>query len=206
MSSSEIYPYANSDLLLSPQKYQMTPFTGKSFLESYKKNRHDIINFLKNFSELDGPDLIIKNFKNFSFDEIFKSEKINTEMLLKGLSYEIIHSSNYEQKFISVIDILLKKFEIKKKLFLEYDSDFNPISKDFNNITNYILLSLILENLFQKFKNLKYINSVLKINDTIISQIKYLDTDLMKKLFIIVLKNELDFVNKLEIDKGITSS
>ena len=100
------YPYSKHNLLLNPEKYQKSSFNGITFLESYKKSR---LNFLTedqlNFS-------ISHYIKNFS-QENNSNEKIILEKYLERIL------ENFESKSsIQDLDLLIKKFEISKKLFI----------------------------------------------------------------------------------------
>ena len=97
--------------------------------------------------------------------------------------------------------MILKKFELKKKLFLKYNSDFKEITSDYYFLRNYLLLSLLCLILYEKSKSLKYLNSSLKINDILSSQTIETSED---KIFLKhVLEKELELITNLCKKKGI---
>ena len=112
---------------------------------------------------------------------------------------EIIENKNNDK----LLEILIKKFEIKKKIFEYYDSEFKENVKDFLNLKNYILLSLICLLKFEKTSNLKFLNVSLKINDIISSQkIKLVSSeDIM--LYSFIIKKELEIISILCNKKGV---
>ena len=66
-----------------------------------------------------------------------------------------------------ILSKLVKSFEIKKKIFTEYDFNKNTFSIDYKNLRNYILFSLLCGKEFKNSRNLKYLNTALKLNDII---------------------------------------
>jgi len=101
------------------------------------------------------------------------------------------------------LDILIKKFEIKKKIFESYDLEFKENTKKFINLKNYVLLSLICLLKFEKTNNLKFLNVSLKLNDTICSQVKTLVILEDILIFNFVIKKELQIIFDLCDKKGI---
>jgi len=99
--------------------------------------------------------------------------------------------------FLEILDKLIKKFEIKKKLYSGYDSDFKEISTSYDNLLNYEKLSLLALLHYEKTKNLKFLNTALKINDTLSSQIQNINEKNEKLLMFFIIKLELQHVTKL---------
>ncbi len=176
----------------------MTPFHGIDFLKAYKDSRESNLDLLKEknslvceFSDI----LALTSFKVESqFSNKIGNENINTEKLLYFLFTEFIKD---KKKYNKILDILIKKFEIKKRIFEFYDSEFKESKKEYSNLKNYILLSLICLLKFDKTQNLKFLNTSLKLNDTISSQIKKLISPKYTKLYSFVIKKELEFVLQL---------
>ena len=50
---NSLYPYSNGNLLKSPQKYQMTPFLDKNFLDNYQNSRINYLEKISNFEKID---------------------------------------------------------------------------------------------------------------------------------------------------------
>ena len=50
---NSLYPYSNGDLLKNPQKYQMTPFMDKNFLNDYQNSRISYLEKISNFEKMD---------------------------------------------------------------------------------------------------------------------------------------------------------
>lgn len=199
MIKNTLYPYTETNLLENPQKYQMSPYLGKNFLIIFFKSRENQLKVLektgKNFLELDE---IIKqlsiNYSKNTLDDFLKTN-IETEEILSLL---LINFSNpIDNDITKILNEFIKKFEIKKRLYSSYDGNFKESSSLYSNLRNYLILSTLCMLAYKKNKNLKYLNTSLKLNDTVCSQINKLKTNLEKSLFYHILKIELQNVDSL---------
>tara|TARA_B110000438_G_scaffold209708_1_gene201630 strand:+ start:369 stop:959 length:591 start_codon:yes stop_codon:yes gene_type:complete len=188
------YRYNQGDLLNNPQKYTFTEFANLDFLDAYKKSR----NIHSTHSDI-SLDLFQNLFKflipNINTNLILNNE-IETEKSLKIILIEIFQKNFLNYKHI---DIFVKKFELTKKLFEKYDKKFISKSKNYSDLINYILLSFICLLCYKQEKNLKYLNTALKLNDTLTNQISK-----NHKYFIpleYLVKIELNFIDKLIEEK-----
>ena len=188
------YKYNQGDLLNNPQNYNFTEFGNWDFLNAFKKSRNKFSrdsdmssDLLQNFFKLLIPNLDIDNNLH---------DKIETDKYLKIILIDIFQKNLFNYNHI---DIFVKKFELTKKLFEKYNEKFIPISKNCFNLINYILLSFICLLCYKQEKNLKYLNTSLKLNDTLTNQIsknhKY-------SIFLeYLIKIELNFIDKLIEEK-----
>jgi len=197
MKQNNLYDYDKNDLILHPQKYQLSTFHGQDFLLDYKNSRIQKISFLKNsVTKISTLDEISKNLDDFIKHYIFKDKQIKeTEKILTKIFLEELKKNNGNHE--NLTNIYLKKFEIKKRLYTSYDENFKENSNDYSNLRNYILLSAICILKYENSKNLKFLNTSLKINDTICSRIKNLDDDLEKSLVIHILTMEIKKITEL---------
>ena len=106
---------------------------------------------------------------------------------------------------IPIIDKFLKKFEIRKRIFLNYDNEFNIIGDEFKEIQNYVLLSFMCLIRYQTTSDLKYLNTFLKLNDTICSVKNLVVNKIDISLFHFLLMSEMKYVLKLLDGLGIWS-
>ena len=191
---NSLYPYSNGDLLKNPQKYQMTPFVDKNFLNDYQNSRINYMEKISNFEKMDLEKIIHDIEQNYIQKKKFsKNNSETTSMLLDALTTLI----NNENNDFAIIDKFIKKFEIKKLIFSKYNDDLQPISNKCSEIQNYLLLAAICVFKFKNSKNLKYLNTLLKLNDTICSQINSIDNSINASLFNIVITYELNFITAL---------
>ena len=194
MTSSQ-YAYSNGDLLKNPQKYHMTPFLDKKFLNDYLNSRNSHLEKISNFEKMNIKKIIHiinnkhiqkKNSTEYNFD---------TSIILLDALTNLINNENDD--FIILVDKFIKKFETKKLIFSKYDDNLQPISNECSVIRIYLLLATICVFKFKNSKNLKYLNTLLKINDTICSQINSIDNSIDASLCNIVITNEQNFITDL---------
>ncbi len=189
------YSFSKGNLLESPQKYQKKKFYELDFLNAYKISR------LEKISSLDSTSFSLSNFidsltTNFQEDvDFLLSDFLNHTLIL---SNDSLNSDLVKKN----IDSILKKFEVIKKIFTKYNSNFKEMTSDHSFLRNYLLLSLLCSIQYENSLSLKYLNSYLKINDTIYSQkINSKDDEI---LFKYVLEKEVDFITKLCNKKGVS--
>ena len=191
------YSYTNTDLFEFPQKYQMTPFEGREFLSSYEKNRQKILDKIKNNQTVNSLSHTLKLLQKQFLIDIKSDQKIFvTSNQLSSILLRLQHQKETQQetKFIMA---LLKKFEIKKRIFSEYDHELKENSTDFKILTNYILLAAICAKKFQDNSNPKFLNTLLKLNDTICSQIDSINDVNNLSLIYYIINLELEYIRDL---------
>ena len=153
------YQYIQNDLLTTPQKYQMSSYDGPDFLTSYQFSRRKIIDELEKM-----PDFIPYSDNLFSTQHgsdacmIIRKNKFSANELYHSIIIELINNPKNIQ-VTPIIDKFLKKFEIRKKIFLHYDDEFNKVGDEFKEIQNYILLSFLCSIRYQVTSDLKYLNT-----------------------------------------------
>ena len=106
------YTYSDGNLLKNPQKYQMTPFLDKNFLDDYQRTR---INYLEKISKFEKIELekIIHNInqKDMQDDRSSKFNSVTSIMLFDVLTALIKDENNN----FDIIDKFIIKFDTKKK-------------------------------------------------------------------------------------------
>ena len=191
------YQYIQNDLLTTPQKYQMSSYDGPDFLTSYQFSRRKIIAELEKM-----PDFIPYSDNLFSSQHVsdacmvIKKNKFSTNELYRSIVIELINNTRNIQ-VIPIIDKFLKKFEIRKKIFLYYDYKFNKVGDEFKEIQNYILLSFMCLIRYQVTSDLKYLNTFLKLNDMICSVKNLIVNKTDISLFHYLLTSEMKCILKL---------
>lgn len=194
------YQYDDGDLLKNPQKYQKTEFKGNEFLIAYKKSRQQCIDKIENKKYKKNS---YQNMGNKEIELILHGKKIHLEKLLNELLNLKTNDNEKNSKNNIIIDTLLKKFEIRKRLFLSYNSNLEEDEDRYDNLRNYLFLSNLGLIRYHETNNLKFLNTALKINDTLCSQIEKFEDEDDKLLLRYLLENELIAVNEICIKKGI---
>ncbi|KKN62291.1 hypothetical protein LCGC14_0513510 [marine sediment metagenome] len=178
--SEIIYEYSKGNLLENRQHYKYTKFAGKEFLKSYINSRRSCTFFLQKKHNISGStdDLFYDLFSDKSFIKEKKitiegdqSNDINTEKILLDLLYNQLEKRQiYDKEIHYWLNLLTGKFEISKKLYTSYDKEsFKPTIQKFDYIRNYTLFSSNIAAFCRYNKNLKFLNVLLKVNDTLSS-------------------------------------
>jgi hypothetical protein len=188
------YQYDKNDLITNPQKYQKTMFLGNNFLNTYKESREKVI------KKISVNEKKINFNKNKDVRIILKKEKFDVEELLAAI---LNNKNKLDLENNKIIDKLLKKFEIKKRICNKINNKFEEKDNEYNNLKNYLLLSKLILIKYNETENLKFLNTVLKINDTICSQIKKLKNDSDKILLKEIIEEELDIINNICNKNGV---
>ena len=200
MLKNSQYRYSKNNLLEFPQKYSLTEFQGKKFLIDYKNERIRILDNIKPQTLDENLDVSIKNLKMIK--ELKEISQFETENLLTFFLQQL-RKSKINKKLESIFFRLIKEFEDKKKIFTIYDSNCKESSKTYDNLTNYLLLSIICIHYYERSKNLKFLNTVLKLNDTIISQFNNITNNTNLSLLHYSIISELENINNLIQKKGL---
>lgn len=133
------------------------------------------------------------------------TENIYTEKLLLSIIYLLFIDNKVEITKI-YIDKLLQRFEVNKKIYEFYNADIKKGQGDFENIKNYILLSIILVYMYALTNKLYYINTLLKINDTLCSIHENIQENELNKILLLSLMAEKHFIELILKNKGIDNA
>ena len=192
------YNYCNKDLLEFPEKYQMSTFSGIEFIHSYSNLRNNVLLKLNVDKDKSFEATVIGNFVKGKISK----DHIHTTKFLSSTLIDKIKKKTIKQNE-EILEIFLKKFEVRKKIFTEYDKQIKEITKDYFDLKNYILLSANFIISYQQTLNLKYLNVCLKLNDLIISKLDQIYENQFKELFYFIIQMELDCISQLSLKKGI---
>lgn len=189
------YIYSKGDLLETSQKYQLSPFHGSDFLNSYKIERESILNKLD--TKIARKIILSELIKILLPPENIISEKQITKFVTETLLITFLNKLQLTPNDKTILSKLLKSFEIKKKIFTEYNFNQNTFSTDYKNLRNYILFSLLCSKEFKNSQNLKFLNTVLKLNDIISSKINHISNNYDLLLAFNAIDLELIAINTL---------
>ena len=181
--NTDIYTYSIGNLLDEPNTYFYSTYHGAEFIEAWRSSRAKAIDKLSSI--------------NIEPDEKVEGSKDSNDLLETGIVGELnsgVSAFALEKKYL---EILRKKFEISKRIYNKYDSNLKPIKEsNYNNINYYVQLSKILTDVYSDNRDIAYLNTLLKVNDTIISSIDILTSSLASKVKEGLIK-EMEYVQEL---------
>ncbi|MDY3112714.1 MAG: hypothetical protein SOW25_00110 [Helicobacter sp.] len=144
------YEYATNNLE-NPRFYDYSKFYGVGFLKAYLKNRLEFLN--------------VESLQNKPLE-----------------SLEILQKCLFDERLLRLV---IKTFEVNKRLYNKYTFTLSSISNaeilkpdknsGYENLDNYLALSCALVKFYKKSKNLLFLNTLLKLNDILISQQEFLE-------------------------------
>lgn len=183
-----MYKYITENNLENRQFYMYCEFEGMNFLKAYFKTRTDFIDGWKSDK-----------------DEGYFVEKISLESRTDAVLYNLL-CEDFKTENKKMIDWFTKDFEVRKRVYTSYDDITKKPEEgaDYHRISPYILLGYVMSKAYVKTENYKYLNCLLKIDDTLLSLIEQMSENevmAVKKL----LETEIDYVAKILETKKIES-
>jgi hypothetical protein len=191
------YRYCTKDLHQEPERYFFSETGSSSFIESFlaiRKLRIDqLIETLEEHSftpsKLQEGSVLpllyssVRSLERYSFLKNSLLSETNFQINRPGDADNCLDIKNSLEKTLlnqlrgeitleeeRVLDKLARKFEISRKIFAIYDSDFKKIESSSDEMIIYALLAINLFLSFESGKNFKFLNTGLKINDMLVTQ------------------------------------
>lgn len=176
------YKYITENNLEYRQNYMYSEYEGKEFLLEMFATRHDKMNAER---------LTIKHV--IEYVNVIDNEPITTSKLI-NIIYAL-KDKNYSRE---EADRYVKAFEVRKRLYNEYiDNSIKPSENSkYSNYINYILLAVICIMFYEHTDSLKYLNTLLKLDDTILSLYNMISQD-DKNIFGYILRSENVYIKEL---------
>ena len=197
------YKYSQiSKINKEPYHYHYTTFEGQSFLNSYFDNRLYYLNFLNNIFKSNKSSKLpktkitndkISNFYINGFNSNYDLEKI----------YDFLLINNNSNEIDLLAESLLRKYEISKKVRSEYGPMCKKITLKLAKIDSYCFFSAILSMVSLDNKDIRFLNSILKINDLICSNCGLISNLKAKNAFCKSINIEMKLIKKLIIKNQI---
>ncbi len=194
----ENYEYTEVNRLEKPHNYMYTPYFGVEFVQSYFDDRSKNIEKFKarkgeqNIETIDAyfctastlklekdQKLLPVNFQE-NVENIVSfnlKNKIVTEKLLTSLLVSQLNNEN-EKLIKEWLDRLVQRFEVTKKIYETYLVGFRKGRGSTDMVRLYWIFALLLTLYYSETKNIKYLNTLLKVNDLLCS----LGDDLIRKI------------------------
>ncbi len=181
------YKYITDNNLYKKQTYMYSEYKGMLFFKEYLDSRQA-------FLEQNG----FEKTDNAARENINNPVQKNLLDLKKSME-----SGKYDKETVYLINAYTKSFEVRKRVYTEYDDSWKPLSnEDFSDIKNYLLFADCLLLAYRNLKCMKYFNCLLKVVDTLLSIQDQIDCQ-WKRHFSYIIRQELDIVYEIAIENGI---
>lgn len=181
------YPYARGDLMGTPNTYFYTAFEGHAFLRAWWSVREAALEAL--------PDPA-------SQAPVHNPDAGGAGKLLESAYLEACELASDAQLPFHV-EMLLKKFEVSKRIYDAYDSDLRPMDRwAFRTPGNYLRLGEVFDEAFENSNDLRALNALLKCLDTLIAHLSEVGEDMRPRVARLIARERV-FVSRLAEGKGV---
>ncbi|UJF33211.1 hypothetical protein [Paenibacillus hexagrammi] len=201
-----VYVYVTEDNLKYPQKYMYSAYEGIHFLQVYIQNREAAI---EKIGQLTNSKFHVNEQLEYIKNRYASSAGLTVSPdapLLANLSVSLLVILDQDceaEGNVGWLDGLIKSFEVRKRLYAGYDEKFKPVSDQYHDLELYAQFSCLLALHYKCNQNLRYLNVLLKVNDTLISQLPRIgDPDLLNMVRL-ALTMEKSFIEDLCLKKGV---
>lgn len=162
MNRQTQYSYAEGDLLEKPNTYQYSQYGGREFVLAWQSHRESVQ------AELGEP---ISPVEADLTDSRLQELPCELHSLLEDIMADISNGNNMEQLVLKdVLNALVRKFEVTKRLYASYDKDLKAVNKyDYRNLELYLRFAEIVDRAYSNSNNLTFLNVMLKLTDTLIA-------------------------------------
>lgn len=192
------YAYTKRDLLFEPENYHYTPFYGAEFVEAWQHNRllaRKQLRHLKDY-ELLVNQTLLRN----------ESEQSRTDCELMSLIQGVRESTTLDEELRKQTYLWLKRFELRKCLFTNYDrKESGGSRRKLESSLSYLRLGYLFTLTYAAEKDLRFLNGLLKLLDLLISRIGQFD-ETIDKILSYLISEEKRFIGNLSRELGLDKS
>ncbi|WP_205967795.1 formyltransferase family protein [Paraglaciecola sp. 20A4] len=160
------YPYCNGPLLNLPQSYMYTPYLGLGFIFDWHKSRSSYLTQCRSPVYLELP----SNSIHLNDPD---TSQYSTEDILVQLCLDLRTEAKMSKHVVYWLPRMLKKFEVSKRLYQFYgiEAPHRIVSESsYEKLELYLLLAESLIRAWAIKPISQYINGLLKLVDTLLSQ------------------------------------
>ena len=206
MEILKMYPYIQENQLESPCRYTYTSFFGKEFLQAYLRSRSLILSSC-DATKLVSADDCMSRFKH-AYKRYSTPLPDPNKMMYRQIIYiidfieclrDLFALKSVNAQHIDCLNRLIQRFEVSKRLYTSYQSNLTKGSGDYKTLNNYFQFGFLLSFAYMETSNLQYLNSLLKVNDLLLStnDTSKLACPATRLEFEDLIKLELSLVNNL---------
>ena len=159
------YSFASGDLLSNPNTYFYTEYKGVDFFDYWKDSRRRAIP-----TEI-VPQPPVKSAVVYSIavlQEKLNGGAVDAFYIFDSLYEWIKNRSEEDESGFNLINQLVKRFEVTKRVYSSYSGSMNPSNKEqFNDFALYLRIAEVFEVGYDHFGIIQYLNVLIKVIDTL---------------------------------------
>jgi len=182
------YKYITENNLYEKQNYMYSEYRGTVFLREYFESRKNALNDKE-------------TGKAESLDQKYTGD--NPTKVNLGQLFGKLEDGEYSGEILAEINRYVKSFEVRKRIYTEYDDSWKPVAgAGFEDYDNYLLLAECLIRVYGQEACLKHFSCLLKVDDTLVSVRDKMDASQRERLKEII-RQELYYFDRLADKAGI---
>ena len=197
------YEYSSGDNLEHPLRYQYTEYRGAAFMQDWYMSRKQL---LDQIDVAAGPEQFT-DIQGYSLTDVGREGRLAAEKLLQTLLWALLQNGTLNDEYRRILDGFVKTFEVRKRLYPYYTAGFKPEEEAaYRNMTLYTGFACVCAAAFEQYFDLRYLNALLKVNDTLLSQWERREEwkePANQKRLAYSLQKELDFVFRICSARGV---
>ena len=190
------YDYPERDLFAEPERYNYAPCADAGYLRAWRRSREaSRVKF-----SAQG-----KKREAHAMDKGDRSATAGAEIVLdrylRDMAENVAGGETAALRRAEALEPLIMKFEVFRRLFAVYGSDFkrHPQS-DPAVIGTYVLFAVVLRGVVRELNSLRHVSTLLKLHDSLCSQSVERFTSDESRMMVDGIDFELAFTARLEAD------
>jgi len=197
------YEYILDDNLEHPLRYQYTNYRGAAFMQDWYKSRKRILDQI----DVDANPEKFADIQGYSLVGASREGWLAAGKSLQTLLCALLQDRELSNEQRHILDGFVKTFEVRKRLYPYYSVGFKPDDETaYCNMALYTGFACVCAAAFEQYEDLRYLNALLKVNDTLLSQWERrggLKEPANQKRLAYSIKKELDFVFNICRARGV---
>jgi len=181
-----MYPYTEVNRFEEPNTYMYTPFSGAEFINAYFENRKQAISFLNDID------------RDKVSSEIHENDHSDTGSELRAI-LGLFGQGDYQTAYDKLEDYL-RRFEVAKRLRNNYPVVDN---EDLASLSTHLIFFEILIRAYSISKDIRYINVMLKLGDTVVSIKDKITSHSDIELVTYLLEREMSLIDQLRTELAV---
>lgn len=195
MIGDEKYKYINEEAPSVKINYSFSEFQGIGFIHQWRESR--LMSLTQRSEEIIVTDFIERRESNQKGSSFRDTVELFTEWIGK------IEIEDYS--FSDELYLLIKRFEVTKKIFSSYSLEMRPrLQEEYSDITCYCLAGIICGKYFRNRRHYQALNAHLKINDIVLGHLGSMHNN-DKVLMNYSLSLELSNIDSVLMEKKLVS-
>lgn len=165
------YAYTLGDNLEEPLKYNYTAYHGRDFIRSWYLNRMRALLSINEQDREYAPEHFCAKDTAFRMLPVMNESEIFVGPTLHEILQTLLTCKPVPEELKQLLDGCVKTFEVRKRLYPVYSLRFKPEDENsYHDIRLYIIFACVCVEAFRFYQDFRYLNALLKVNDTVLSQ------------------------------------